>query len=133
MTYETAAALVARAVEKAVQMKVPVSVAVVDAGGYLLAYGRMDGAALSTVEPAQAKAFTAAFWRKPSGDLRELAEKRPAVFEIVKTMGMRTAFPSPGGLPIRGAGGIGVSGTPRPEDDAEIALAALGACKLEVG
>ncbi len=53
-------------VEKAVQMQVPVSIAVVNAEGHLIALERMDDAGFLTAEIAHAKAFTVAAFRSMS-------------------------------------------------------------------
>jgi glc operon protein GlcG len=54
------------AVRYAVGIHAPVSIAVVDDGGFLLALTRLDGAVLLTPEIATRKAKTAALHRKPS-------------------------------------------------------------------
>lgn len=48
-----------------------ISVAVVDAGGHLLSFERMDGVAPSTAHIASEKARTAAVFRAPTGGLEE--------------------------------------------------------------
>lgn len=53
-------------VEKAEQMHVPVSIAVVNAEGHLIALERMDDAGFLTVEIAAGKAFTVAAFRSMS-------------------------------------------------------------------
>ena len=127
ITYDRAQSLVAGAMAKASARSLPVSVAVVDPGGYLLVFGRMEGAPLNTIEVARAKAYTAAYWGRPSGDesFAKMATERPAVFDAVKHLGMHPLFPSDGGLPLPGGGAIGVSGAPSGKQDAEIAQAAL--------
>ncbi len=59
ISYESAAKMVAAAVTKAAQLGCKQNVAVVDDGGNLKAFGRMDGAALLGLEGCQRKAFTA--------------------------------------------------------------------------
>ena len=61
ITVEFAQQLVEAAVAKAHELKVPQCVAVVDDGGNLKAFVRMDGAALIPIEIAQSKAYTALF------------------------------------------------------------------------
>jgi uncharacterized protein GlcG (DUF336 family) len=53
------------------------------------------------------------------------AQARPQFFDATKSLGMRTAIPSPGGVPLPGGGAIGVSGAANPEQDVEIAQAAI--------
>ena len=125
LTLTEAQALVARATAKAAELGIAVSVAVVDAGGYLVAFGRMDGAGLFTAEVAQGKAYGVVFLGCTSAEVRDLATARPPFFDAVKRLGLRTAIPSPGGLPVPGGGAIGVSGAANPDQDVEIAEAAL--------
>ena len=61
ITAEFAQKLVEAAVAKAHDLKVPQCVAVVDDGGNLKAFVRMDGAPLIPIEIAQSKAYTALF------------------------------------------------------------------------
>jgi len=64
LSIETAELILDGARAKASEMKVPMSFAVVDAGGYLIALVRMDGAGLLTPSIAHSKAYTAAVFRR---------------------------------------------------------------------
>lgn len=55
------------AIAKAEAMKVAVNIAVVDDGGHLLAFARMDGARPGSVATSLTKAVTAATMRRPTG------------------------------------------------------------------
>jgi uncharacterized protein GlcG (DUF336 family) len=101
-----------------------VSVAVTDQAGYLKAFARADGASPLTVEVAQGKAYAVIFMGRTSAEVAKLADARPQFFQAVKNLGARTVIPSPGGLPIPG-GAIGVSGAADPDQDVEVARAAL--------
>jgi uncharacterized protein GlcG (DUF336 family) len=116
--------LVASALTRAAEMGLAVSVAVIDTAGFLVAFGRSDGAGPYTTEVAQSKAYGVVFMGRTSAQLSDLAQARPQFFDAVKTLGMRTLIPSPGGVPVPG-GAIGVSGAPKPELDVEIADAAI--------
>lgn len=122
----------ARAVEAAVAAAraadARVSVAVVDDGGHLLAFRRMDGVHTGTVEVALAKARTAAGFRRPGRDLaKALAAGQSALLAL------------PGCLPLAGsvpividgmvAGAVGVSGASPETDDAVAEAAADGAAE----
>jgi len=61
VTYELAAKMVEAAVARAKELGVAQNVAVVDEGGNLKAFGRMDGAPLLGIEGCQRKAYTALF------------------------------------------------------------------------
>ncbi|MGH2967418.1 MAG: GlcG/HbpS family heme-binding protein [Solirubrobacterales bacterium] len=121
-----AQALVAAALSDADRQGLVVSVAVVDASGYLLAFGRADGARAYTAEVAQGKAYSVVFMGRSTADLRDLAGTRPAFFAAVSSLGLRGLIPSPGGVAVAD-GAIGVSGAPDPDQDVEVALAAIEA------
>jgi uncharacterized protein GlcG (DUF336 family) len=92
-----------------------VSVAVVDASGELMAFTRMDEAAITSVAVAQAKARTAARFRRPTKALdSSLTAGRTALLAFEGIM------PVEGGVPIvvggRVVGGVGVSGVTSQQD-----------------
>ena len=124
LTIDGAMRLLDAAMAKARDMKVPECIAVVDAGGHLLAFVRMDGAFALSIDTALVKAMTAASYGIPTGDIAAGVDIKLAI----ATQGKRVNLP--GGLPvivdghIIGAIGVG-SGT--GEQDREVAAAALGA------
>src|SRR5882757_7786774 len=61
ISYELAQKMVDAAVAKARELGVSENVAILDDGGNLKAFGRMDDAPLPTIEMAQNKAYTALF------------------------------------------------------------------------
>lgn len=67
LTLAGAQAVLAAAMARAGEINVPMDIAVVDDGGHLLAFARMDGAKLSSIDIALAKAYCAATRRQPSG------------------------------------------------------------------
>ena len=67
LTLEGARAILAAAEAKAREIKVPQNIAIVDEGGHLLVFARMDGAKLSSIEVALTKARAAALRRSPTG------------------------------------------------------------------
>ena len=124
LTIDGAMKLLDAAMAKARDMKVPECIAVVDAGGHLLAFARMDGAFALSIDTALVKAMTAASYGIPTGDIAAGVDIKLAI----ATQGKRVNLP--GGLPVIidghvvGAVGVG-SGT--GEQDREVAAAALGA------
>lgn len=100
-----------------------VTIAIVDAGGHLLALHR-DGARPSTVAVAIDKARTAALMRSATSNLAAKIRENPALLRL-------KGLPIGGGVPVPFRdfvlGGIGVSGG-TPEQDEQIAL--LGAESL---
>ena len=130
LTLEGARAILAAAEKKALEIKVPQNIAVVDEGGHLLVFARMDGAKLSSIEVALTKARAAALRRAPTGPSPSASE--PSVFLSLglslATDGKLTCIR--GGLPLilngQCVGGIGVSaGT--EEQDVQVAQAGVGA------
>jgi uncharacterized protein GlcG (DUF336 family) len=127
LTHAGALAVLNGAVAKAAAMGVPQCVAIVDAGGNLLAFVRMDGAKVLSQLSATQKAVTAASSRAATGGAPDdLAAKL-----ALATGGQMTNLK--GGLPIvvdgHVVGAIGV-GSGTGEQDVEVAtagLAALGA------
>ncbi|MFQ5816848.1 MAG: heme-binding protein [Terriglobia bacterium] len=127
-----ARAMLAAAEKKAAQIQVPQCIAIVDDGGYLLAFARMDGAKLSSVQVAITKAISAATRRAATGPV-PTAEDTSLLLSLglpLATEGRLT--PIRGGLPIvvegQVIGGVGVSaGT--EDQDVEVAQAALAALK----
>jgi uncharacterized protein GlcG (DUF336 family) len=124
LTIDGAMKLLQAAMAKAREMKVPECVAVVDAGGQLLAFARMDGAFALSFDTALVKAMTAACYGVPTGEI-------PAGVDIklaIATQGKRVNLP--GGLPVivdnHVIGGIGV-GSGTGEEDRQVANAALAA------
>ncbi len=103
-----------------------VAIAVVDDGGYLLHFDRMDGVASISAEVAIGKARTSAVTRRPSKMFEDRVKDRPAF----------VSFPAgvliQGGVPIihrnECVGAIGVSGVQSHEDEqiAKAGVAAIG-------
>jgi uncharacterized protein GlcG (DUF336 family) len=130
-----AKAIVAAAQAKAMEVGKPVTVVVVDSGGFSVASERMDGARPLTPSIAIAKAYTAAIMQRPTHMLKTWSESQPNFFAQVSRMGHQPIVATDGGLTIkkdgRILGGVGVSGGTGAEDE-EIAIAALRACGFEL-
>ena len=113
---------------KAADMRLVVSISVVDARGDVVAIHRMDGARYFTPEVARGKAMAAAVFGQPSAELTERA-KLPALQSLNQMHQGRFVF-GQGGLPISRTaeteGAVGVSGG-TAEQDEEIAKAAIAA------
>lgn len=129
LTSDTANQLVDAAVAKAEALGVPGSVAVVDAGGHLKAFVRMDGSVLGSADGARRKAHTAVTSGMSTAQWFEIVNANAAFGAIVGHGTEGTLF-LPGGEPIVGAdgieGAIGFSGG-QPDQDAEVVAAALTA------
>ena len=100
---------------EAAKNKWPVSISIVDDGGFLLGALRMDGASAITAEVSLGKAKTSAMTKRPSKFFEDRLNERPAF----------AGFPA--GILIQGAvpvmhenecvGAIGVSGVQSHEDE----------------
>lgn len=122
LTCAGASSIVAAAVEAAAHMGKPQCIAVVDDGGNLLAFSRMDGAKILSIESAIRKATTAASSRAPTGGIQGELEFRLAHATSGQLVNLK------GGLPIIvdgiTIGGIGV-GSQTGEEDLEVAKSAV--------
>src|SRR3954447_8871179 len=98
---------------KAEQIGQPMNIAVVDAGGNLLAFERMENAWLGSIDIAINKAFTSRAFDIATKDLAKLSQSGDEFFGIhVSNHGRIMIFA--GGVPLKQGGkvvgGIGVSG-----------------------
>jgi len=130
LSLENAQETIRRAQKHAAQLGINITVAIVDAGGLLVALERMDGAPPVSPQVAEAKAVGAAMLYRDGASLAELAKDRPAFFGVVDRLVRVPIVPGLGSVLIKheGAvvGAIGVSGG-RPEQDLECAEAGLSA------
>lgn len=109
---------------EAVKNKWAVAISIVDEGGHLLGFERMDGAGPISAQVATGKALTSALTKRPSKFFEDRVKDRPAF----------VTFPAgtliQGALPIMHqnecVGAIGVSGVQSHEDE-QIALAGINA------
>jgi glc operon protein GlcG len=105
------------------------AVAIVDAGGHLVALERMDTTQSGSVEVAQDKARTAAAFRRPS---KAFQDNVAAGGEGLRVLRLSGATPIEGGLPLviggKIVGAIGVSGVTSAQDG-QIATAGAAALK----
>nr|WP_188855090.1 heme-binding protein [Aureimonas glaciei] len=130
LDYSDAQRMISAAETAAVALGVPYCIAVVDAGGHLLAFARQDGALIGCIDLANNKARTARLFDKPTLDLNRLAQPGADLYGIQQSNGGSVMLIG-GGLPVfqNGAviGAIGASaGTVEPDIQvAEAALAAL--------
>jgi uncharacterized protein GlcG (DUF336 family) len=126
MTLSTAEDLIARATAKAAsEFKRPICVAVCDAYGFLVAFRRMDGAPIRSIEIAQRKAFTAV----RMGVTTEAFLARIQKDNILASYFGDDLCALPGGVPVKDASGvitgaIGISGLAAHEDHAIAAAVA---------
>jgi glc operon protein GlcG len=131
LTLDGAKAVLVAAEKRAVEIKVPMDIAIVDDGGHLLAFSRMDGAKLSSVQIAIVKAVSAAIRRKPSGPA--LTDGVPNVLISLSLAIGTNANQTPirGGLPLEADGEcIGAIGVSNGSEDEDVDVARAGAAAL---
>ncbi|TFH50098.1 MAG: heme-binding protein [Lysobacterales bacterium] len=113
LTLDFALDLIAAAQEKAKEIGVPMVIAVVDAGGNLVAQHRMDDALLVSIDISLNKAYTAVAVKLPTNELAPLAHPGGPLFGISNADRGRVVVFG-GGIPLKHndaiIGGIGVSG-----------------------
>ena len=121
--------MIAAAEKKAVEIGVPMVIAVVDAGGNLVAQERMDNALLASVSIALNKAYTAVALKMSTDQAAAVAQPGQMLYGINTTDNCRIVVFG-GGFPLweNGVlvGGIGVSGGSVDEDMA-VAQAGIAA------
>jgi glc operon protein GlcG len=126
LTLADAQGAVERAHAKAAELGLKVTAAVVDAGGLLVALGRMDGAPPISPQIAEAKAVGAALFLRDGGWLAQTAQDRPGFFKAADRLARVPLIPGPGSALIKRddtvVGAIGISGA-RPDQDLECAEA----------
>ena len=119
--------LVARARREAEKIGVAMSLAVVDAGGHLVALARMDGAPFLTTEIATGKAFTAAAFKAPSADVAKRFEGRAQFTASIGVVSQGRFMLGMGGVPVvvdgEVVGAIGASGGTGEQDVAVVEAA----------
>ena len=101
----------------------PLTVAVLDAGGHLVALQRQDGASILRPEIAQGKAFGALAVGMGSRWLNAQAADRPHFLEGLSNVSGGRIVPVPGGVLVRTSqgdiiGAVGVTGDTSDNDEA---------------
>lgn len=127
LSLDDARLLLEGARRRAVEIGIPMCIAVVDESGNLIAFERMDGGKVTSITIAQDKAFTAGAARKGTHEYNEACVPGNLVFGIHTALQGRLSVVG-GGLPVivegQYVGGIGVSsGT--PQQDMECAQAGI--------
>jgi uncharacterized protein GlcG (DUF336 family) len=130
LTLEAAERILVAAKQKAAEIDTKMDIAVLDAGGNLKAFARMDGAWLGSIDIALRKARTARWFDMDTGVIGTLSQPGGPLYGIEHSNGGLITFP--GGVPLKNAqgevvGAIGVSGSTVENDHA---VAAAGAAAL---
>ena len=101
----------------------PLTVAVLDAGGHLVAFKRQDGSGILRPEIAKGKAWGALGMGAGSRGLAQRAQIAPAFFVALASASEGRVIPVPGGVLIRSEegriiGAVGMSGDMPDNDEA---------------
>src|SRR5260221_14375048 len=122
ISYDLAQKMAVAAVAKARELGVTENVAILDDGGNLKAFSRMDGAPIPTIEMAQNKAYTALLGVSTQ-EFFNFIKGDPSLLAGVPTLARVAAWG--GGFSIKMEGGIvgasGVSGPPTVQNDVDCA------------
>jgi uncharacterized protein GlcG (DUF336 family) len=130
LTMDKAQSIIEAAVEKAKKLGQPMNIAIVDAGTNLMAFARMDGAWLGSIDIAINKAFTAKAFNISTLELGSNSQPGQQFFGINASNHGRVMIFA-GGVPIKEngqiVGAVGVSGGSGEQDQA-VAEAAAASC-----
>ncbi len=129
VSLDDARRIIAAGEAKAREIGSPSNIAVVDAGGNLVAHVRMDGAWIGSIDVSINKAFTARAFDLPTKDLAEKAQPGQPFFGIQISNHERIMVFA-GGVPLRQGGqivgAVGVSGGTGEQDQTVAEAAAAG-------
>jgi uncharacterized protein GlcG (DUF336 family) len=130
LTMDKARLVIEAAIDKAKKIGQPMNIAVVDGGTNLVAFVRMDGAWLGSIDIAINKAFTAKAFDISTQELGRNSQPGNQFFGIHASNHARVMIFA-GGIPIKVngqiVGAVGVSGGSGEQDQA-VAEAATAAC-----
>ena len=100
LTSDESLALLAAARDAAAEAGVPMSFAVMDPHGHLLAMVRMDGALWITADVSQGKAWTAAAYGAPTTTQKDKMAAMPSFAAAITEMTHGRYTPQTGGVPV---------------------------------
>jgi uncharacterized protein GlcG (DUF336 family) len=125
VTLDSAFVMIQAAIKQAEKIGVPMNIAVVDAGAHLVAFARMEGAWLGSIDIAQDKAFTSRAFDITTKELAKMSQPNEPLFGITASNENRVVIFA-GGIPLKAdgkvVGAIGVSGG-KPDQDHQVAEA----------
>lgn len=123
ITLEQALSIIKSAFTKGAELNLkPLSVAVLDAGGHLIAFQRQDGASLMRAQIAIGKAAGALALGVSSRKIAEMAEERPSFVASLGAISPEGVIPAAGGLIITDkdgviVGALGITGDTSDNDE----------------
>jgi uncharacterized protein GlcG (DUF336 family) len=136
LTLDGASRIVDAALDRAGELKLkPLTVAVLDAGGHLVAFKRQDRSGILRPDIAQAKAWGALGMGLGGRELARRADHAPAFFTALASVSGGRMAPVPGGVLIMDdegdvIGAVGISGD-LPDNDETCAVHGITQAGLE--
>jgi uncharacterized protein GlcG (DUF336 family) len=132
LSIDTAHVATAAAIAKVQEIGIPYTLTVVDGAGNIVHVGRLDGAAIASIETSIAKARTAVYFGAATADLASAVADGNPLATIQTSTTLPLAFVA-GGVPITDENGVVIggfgAGGGSPEQDHEVASAAVAALK----
>jgi glc operon protein GlcG len=129
ISYQKAQDVVQAGIAEATKRGWPENFAVVDTGGNLVAFARMDGSQLASISIAEHKARTAARYRRPTRAFEDAVQK----FGFNYILTLDDVIASRGGIPLvvdgKIIGAVGCSGATGSQDEVLCKVAAEAASK----
>ena len=138
LTLDQANAIVAAALARGAALGLnPLSVAVLDAGGHLVAFQRQDNSSIMRFEIAIGKAWGALAMGRSSRGLAQVAAERSAFVNSLMAASGGRVVPVPGGVLVADAAGatigaVGITGD-TSDNDEDCALTSIKAAGLVAG
>jgi len=120
VTLDVAKDIVATAEQKAAEIDVPMCIAVMDEGANLVAFHRMDGTLLASIDIAQNKAYSSVSLKMDTETIHEVSQPGESLYGLGNTNDGRI-ITFGGGFPLEDGdgnvvGAVGVSGGSAEED-----------------
>lgn len=129
ITLEQAKKVLAGAEAESMKNRWPMAIVVLDSGGHMVAFHRLDGTQIGSIEVAKDKARSAVYFRRPSKVFQDLVAQGGGNLRLLNLSG---ASLIEGGVPLvvdgKIIGSIGVSGG-TAEQDGQVAKAGADALK----
>ena len=129
LTLTEATAVVEAARAKAADIGQPMNIAVVDDGGHLVAFVRMDGAIKASIDISIRKARTSVLMNLPTSALSEVTQPGAELYGLELTAGGMVTFGG-GVLLTRGRDTLGAVGVSAGSVEQDVAVAEAGAAAL---
>jgi len=125
ISLDQADAVIAAARAKAVEIGQPMNIAVVDDGGHLVAFARMDGAIKASIDIATRKARTSILMNLPTGALSDITQPGAELWGLESTAGGLVTFGG-GLLLVDGDETVGAVGVSAGSVEQDVSVAEAG-------